>query len=98
MFGDHAQFSNRKAVVSSARTRGRGCFVPDEFHVMAEMGFEINTAGGDLESLTSAVFDDRVVALRSAETTFYVGRSCVAAGVGSLRQPACHQQGRYHHH
>jgi hypothetical protein len=98
VFGDHTQFSDGKAVVSSAGARGLACFVPDEFYVMAEMRFEINTAGADLESLTGAVFDHRVVAIRSTQATLYVGRICVAAGGGRLRQSKRHQQGRYHHH
>jgi hypothetical protein len=52
VFGNHAQFGDGKAVISSAGTRGPTCFVSCEFYVMAKMRLEINTAGGDLENLT----------------------------------------------
>ena len=40
---------------------------------MAEVWFEINAAGGDLEHLTTAVFRNRVIAIRSTQATFDVG-------------------------
>ena len=64
---------------------------------MAQMWLEINTAGGDLENLTSAVFRDCVVAIRSTQATFNVGLVRVAASGGSLRKPQRHQHGRYDH-
>jgi hypothetical protein len=96
VFGNHAQLGDGKAVISSAGTRGPTCFMPCEFYVMAQMWLEINTAGGDLENLASAVFRNCVVAIRSTQATFNVGR--VAAAVGSLRKPKGHQQGRNNHH
>jgi hypothetical protein len=64
---------------------------------MAHMGLEIDTAGGDLENLTSAIFCNCVVAISSTQTTFNVSRVRVAASVGSLRKPQSHQHGRYNH-
>ena len=64
---------------------------------MTHMWLEINTAGGDLENLPSAVFRNCVVAIRSTQATFNVGLACVAASVGSLRKPQRHQQGRYNY-
>jgi hypothetical protein len=64
---------------------------------MAHMRLEINTAGGDLENLTRAVFHDGVVSIRSTQATFNVGRVRVAASGGSLRKPQRHQQDRYNH-
>ena len=87
MFGNHAQFGDGKAVISRAGIHGRDCFVTCEFYVMAEVWFEINAAGGDLENLTTAVFRNRVIAIRSTQATFDVGRIRVAASVGSLRKP-----------
>jgi hypothetical protein len=72
--------------------------MPYEFYVVAQMRLEINTAGGDLENLTSAVLNDCIAALRSTQAAFNVGRARVAAGVGSLRKSQSHQHGRYHHH
>ena len=95
--GDHVQFGDGKAVVSGAGTRGPTCFVPNEVYVMAQMRLEINTAGGDLENLTSAVFRNCVVAIRSTQATFNVGLVRIAASVGSLRKPQRHQQARYNH-
>jgi hypothetical protein len=66
VFGDHAQFGDGKAVVSSAGTHGPTCLVPYEFYVMAYMRLEINTARGDLENLTRAIFHDGVVTIRSS--------------------------------
>jgi hypothetical protein len=62
---------------------------------MAKMRLEINTAGGDLENLTRAVFHDGVVSVRSTHATFDIGRVGVTASLGSLRKPQRHQQGRY---
>ena len=62
---------------------------------MANMRFEINTAGGNLENLTRAVFHDGIAAIRSTQATFNVGRVRVAASGGSLRKPQRYQQGRY---
>jgi hypothetical protein len=97
VFGDHVQFGDGKAVISSAGTHGPTCFVPYEFYVMAQMWLEIYTACGDLENLTSAVFRNCIVAIRSTQATFNVGLVRVAASVGSLRKPQRHQQGRYNH-
>jgi hypothetical protein len=97
VFRDHAQFGDGKAVISSAGTHCPGGFMSREFHVMAEMCLEIDTAGGDLEKLTSAVLHNCIVAIRSAQATFNVGRVRVAAGVGSLRKSQSHQH-RYNHH
>jgi hypothetical protein len=63
VFGDHAQFGDGKAVVGRAGTHSSTYFVPCEFYLVAHMRLEINTAGGDLENLTSAVFFNCVVAL-----------------------------------
>jgi hypothetical protein len=95
VFGNHAQFGDGKVVVSSAGTHRPACFVSCDFYVMANMRFEINTAGGDLENLTRAVFHDGVVSIRSTQATFNVGRVRVAASGGSLREPQRHQQSRY---
>jgi hypothetical protein len=97
MFGNHAQLGDSKAVISSPGTHSPTCFVPYEFYLMAQMWFEINTAGGDLENLTSAVFRNCVVAVRSTQATFNVCLVRVAASVGSLRKPQRRQQGRYKH-
>jgi hypothetical protein len=64
---------------------------------MAQMWLEINTAGGDLENLTSAIFRNRVVAVRSTQATFNVGLVRIAASVGSLRKTQRRQQARYNH-
>jgi hypothetical protein len=64
---------------------------------MAQMRLEINRAGGDLENLTSAVFRNCIVAIRSSQTTFNVDLGGVAAGWRSLRKPQRHQQGRCNH-
>ena len=98
MFGDHAQFGNRQAVISSAGTHGPTCLVAYEFYLMAHMWLEIDTAGGNFESLSATVFRNSVVAIRSAQATFDRGRVRVAAGVGSLCKPQGHQHGRYNHH
>jgi hypothetical protein len=95
VFGNHAQFGDGKAVVSRAGTHGRAGFVSYEFYVMAHMRFEINTAGGDLENLTRAVFHDGVVAIRSTQATFDVGGVRVAASCWRLRKPQRHQQSGY---
>jgi len=83
--GDHAQFSDGKAVISSAGTHGLTCFVAYQFYVMAQMCLEINTAGGYLENLTCAIFRNRVVAIRSTQATRNVGLVRRAASVGGLR-------------
>jgi hypothetical protein len=98
MFGDHAQFGNRKAVVRCAGTHGSAGFVSDKFYVMAHMGLEINSAGGDLENLTAAVFRNREVAIRSPQAAFHRDRVRIAAGGGSLCKSQGHQHGRYKHH
>jgi hypothetical protein len=71
VFGDHAQFGDGKAVVSSAGAHGSTCFVPYESYVMAYVRLEINTARGDPENLTRAVFHDGVAAIRSAQATTF---------------------------
>jgi hypothetical protein len=95
--GDHVQFGDGKAVISGAGTRGRTCFVPCEVYVMAQMRLEINTAAGDLENLTCAIFRNCVVAIRSCQATFNVSLVRIAAGVGSLRKTQRYQQARYNH-
>jgi hypothetical protein len=97
VFGDHVQFGDGKAVISSAGTHSPTCFVPDELYVMAQMRREINTAGGNLENLSSAVLGNCVVAIRSTQATFNVELVRAAASAGSLRKPQRHQQGRYNH-
>jgi hypothetical protein len=97
VFGDHVQFGDCEAVISGAGTHGPTSFVPYELYLMTQMWFEINTAGGDLENLTRAVFGNSVVGIRSAQATFNVGLVRVAGGVRSLRKPQRHQQGRYNH-
>jgi hypothetical protein len=97
VFGDHVQLGDGKAIITSAGTHGTTCFVPYEFYILAQMWLEINTAAGDLENLTSAVFRNRVVAVRSAQATFNVGQVRVAASDGSLRKTQRHQEGRYKH-
>jgi len=64
---------------------------------MTHMWLEINTAGGDLENLTSAVFRNCVVSIRSTQATFNVDLVRVAASACSLRKPQHHQHGRYNH-
>src|SRR5579864_37695 len=61
------------------------------------MQLEINTAGGDLENLTRAVFCNCVVAIRSTQAAFNSDLVRVAASGGSLRKPHRHQQGRYNY-
>jgi hypothetical protein len=97
MFGNHAEVGDGKAVTSSIGICGTTCLVSNQFYVMAHMQFEINTAGGDFENLTSAIFRNRVVAIRSSQATFNVGRVRVAGSFGGLRKPQRHQQGRYNH-
>jgi hypothetical protein len=63
VFGDHAQFVHRKAVVRGARTHGSRGFVSHEFYVVAHVRFEINRAAGDLENLAGTVLDDCKVAV-----------------------------------
>jgi hypothetical protein len=65
VFRDHIQLGDGEAVFRSAGTHGPTCFVPDKFYGMAQVWLEIHTAGGDLEGLTSAVFRNCVVAIRS---------------------------------
>jgi hypothetical protein len=60
------------------------------------MGLEINTAGGDLENLMSAIFRNCVVAIRSTQATFNVSLGRIAVS-GSLRKTQRHQQARYNH-
>jgi hypothetical protein len=95
--GDHVQFGDRKAVISGAGTHRSTCFMACEVYVMAEMRLEINTAGGDLENLTCAIFRNCVVAIRSTQATFNVGLGSIAASVGSLRKTQRCQQARYNH-
>jgi hypothetical protein len=61
---------------------------------MSEMRFEINAAGGDLEHLTTAVFRNRVIAIRSTQATFKGGWIRITGGVGRLCQSERHKQGR----
>ena len=61
---------------------------------MAEVWFEINAAGGDLEDLTTAVFRNRVIAIRSTQATFERGWIRITGSVGSLCEPERHKQGR----
>jgi hypothetical protein len=72
--------------------------MPREFYAVAHMCLKVNRAAGDLENLARAVFDDRIVAIRSTQASFNVGWVRVAAGGGSLRKPERDQQGRYKHH
>src|ERR1700737_1570517 len=97
VFGDHAQLGDGKAAISSAGTHGPTCFVTNEFYVMAHMRLEINTAGGDLKNLTSAIFCNCVVAISSTQATLNVGRVRVAARSGVCANPQRQQQGRYNH-
>jgi len=64
---------------------------------MAQVRLESYSAGGDVENLTSAIFRNRIVAIRSTQTTFHVDLVRVAAGWRSLRKPQRHQQGRCNH-
>jgi len=61
------------------------------------MQLEINTAGGDLENLTRAVFCNCVVASRSTQATFNTGLVCVVASGRSLCKPRYHEQDRCSH-
>jgi hypothetical protein len=89
VFGDHVHFRDGKAVLSSTR------FVPDEVYVMAQMRFEIRTAGSDVEDLASVVFRNGVVTVRTTQAAFSVDLVCIAARGGSLCKPQSDQQGRY---
>jgi hypothetical protein len=91
VLGNHGQFGDSKAVISNAGIHRSTCFVPYEFYRMAQMCLEINGAGGDLESLSSAVFRHGVVAFRSTQATVNAGLVRVAASCGSLRKPQRHQ-------
>jgi hypothetical protein len=51
---------------------------------MAQMCLEINGAGGDLETLSSAVFRHGVIAFRSTQATVNAGPVRVAVNGGSL--------------
>jgi hypothetical protein len=63
-----------------------------EFYLMAQMCLEINGAGGDLESLSSAIFGNCVVAFSSTQATVNAGGVRVAASGRSLRKPQRHQR------
>jgi hypothetical protein len=88
VIGDHLQVSDGKAVVSSGSRGGTcpTCSLPDEAYVMAKMWLEINTASADLEKVSSLVFQDCVVTVRTAQATLDVGLVCIAASRGSLRK------------
>ena len=62
---------------------------------MAQVWFEINAAGSELEIVAGAVLDQGVVAIRTAQATLDAGRICGAARRGSLCKPQRDQQGRY---
>jgi hypothetical protein len=94
VFGDHVQFGNGKAVISSGGTCP-ACPVPDEGYVMAQMWLEINTAGGELENAASVVFHNCVVTIRATQATLDVGLVCIGARRGSLCKAQRDQQGRY---
>src|ERR1039458_8789783 len=76
VFGDHVQFGDGKAVISSGGTRPT-CSVPGEGYVMAQMWLEINTAGGDLENVAGVVFRNCVVTIRATQATLNVGLVCI---------------------
>jgi hypothetical protein len=97
MFRNHTQFGDSKAVIGRRGTRGHTFFLPCDFHVVAHMGFEINTAGGDLENLPRAVFCKRVGTIGSAQTTTDIHHVGVAACVRSLGKSQGHEQGRYNY-
>ena len=97
MFGDHIQFGNGEAVITSAGTHRSIYLVPCEFYLMAQMCLQINTAGGDLENQTSPIFRNCVVAIRSTQAAFNSSRVRIAACGGSLRKAQRHQQGRYNY-
>jgi hypothetical protein len=91
VFGDHVQFSDGEAAISSGGT----CFVPDESYVMAQMWLEINTAASDFENVASVVLRNCVVTIRATQATLNVGLVCIDARRGSLCKPQRDQQGRY---
>jgi hypothetical protein len=94
VFGDHVQFGDGKAVISSGGTCAT-CSVPDEGYVMAQMWLEIDTAGRDLENMARVVLHNCVVTIRATQATLNVGLVCVDARRGSLCKPQRDQQGRY---
>jgi hypothetical protein len=93
VFGDHVQFGDGKAVISSGGTHPT-CFVPNESYVMAQMLLEINTVGSDLENVARTVFHNCVVTIRAPQATLN-GLVSIAARRGSLCKPKRDQQGRY---
>jgi hypothetical protein len=94
VFGDHVQFGDGKAVISSGGTH-LTCSLPGEGYVMAQMWLEVNTAGSYLENVASVVFHNCVVTIRATQATINVGLVCIAARRGSLCKPQRDQQGRY---
>jgi hypothetical protein len=94
VFGDHVQFGDGNAVISSGGTRPT-CSVPDQGYVMAHMRLEIDTTGGDLENAAGVVLHNCVITNRATQATLNVALVCIDARRGSLCKPQRDQQGRY---
>jgi hypothetical protein len=64
VFGDHVELGDGKAAIGIHRTHAT-CFVCNQGYVMAQMGLEIETAGGDLEKASGVILYHAVVAIRA---------------------------------
>jgi hypothetical protein len=64
VFGDHVELGDGKAAIGSRRTHAT-CFVCNQGYVMAQVGLEIETAGGDLEKVAGVILYHGVVAIRA---------------------------------
>jgi hypothetical protein len=64
VFRDHVELGDGKAAIGIRRTHAT-CFVCNQGYVMAQMGLEIETAGGDLEKAAGVILYHGVVAIRA---------------------------------
>ena len=69
--------------------------MPHEFHFVAKVCLEINTARGEFKNLASAVLRNCVITIRATQATLNDALVCIEACRRSLCKSQRDQQGRY---